>query len=664
MDENLASTFVCDEEDFLIKRKNCKTKTFTFVCESCNRHITYNFAGFKQYPHTCESCKKKKLFSEEPIEIKSDLDIPELKNRYKQTQKVLFTCPDCNGLFTKAIRLVDHLPIYCKSCQSKRTNLVKYGTESATQNKDVQKRRFQTTIERYGGVGFGSDELRKKASSTIEKRFGVDNAMKSNDVKEKAINTKISVYGEDFVKNILKNSAFESYGVDNFMKVPEISKKSSETNKQKYGENYLLERIQKSALDKYGVDNFMKVKEISNKSVSTQKEKYGENYVQERVKAYMLDRYGVENAMFVPDLKEKAFNTKIQKYGCVQNFPNVIASHNKFLEKRSQEIDDLDLEWLDSESFRGKYDNGPIYYTFKCNKCGNVFKDDFHSGKPVCRKCNPTMVGTSHQEQRLFDYIKSIYTDEIVFHDRSILGGKELDVYFPKIKVAIEYNGTYWHGYRKDTKQTLSDFKKRVEEKRLLCEKLGIRLINIDEVDYIDRPEVFNLFIMDTICNRQRVYARNCTVENISTQEAKDFCLKYHVNGFRGGNVKIGLRYNGDLIVLAIFGKHSKYENECIRLCYKTGFDVIGGWERIVKHFGKPFLHYVNLKYFRGDNKTGCGYRFYMRGQVLSRQQLQKRNLYKYIDNVDTGVSDFVNCIKSGGIAIFDCGNDIRLYNQ
>jgi hypothetical protein len=159
------------------------------------------------------------------------------------------------------------------------------------------------------------------------------------------------------------------------------------------------------------------------------------------------------------------------------------------------------------------------------------------------------------------------------------------------------------------------------------------------------------------------VYARNCDFKVIDTKTAKDFCEYYHVNGFRGGQFKYGLYNDEELVCVAIFAPYRK-EHECVRLCYKTGVDIIGGWAKIQKHFGKKFLHYVNLKYFSGINKTGIGFRFLCGDKLLHRNALQKKTgLYKYCKNIDSNLSDFQNCINNNMIAIFDLGNDIRWYN-
>lgn len=42
---------------------------------------------------------------------------------------------------------------------------------------------------------------------------------------------------------------------------------------------------------------------------------------------------------------------------------------------------------------------------------------------------------------------------KVIRHDRTVLKGKELDIYLPDLKLAIEYNGSFWHSSdRKDRK--------------------------------------------------------------------------------------------------------------------------------------------------------------------------------------------------------------------
>jgi hypothetical protein len=53
---------------------------------------------------------------------------------------------------------------------------------------------------------------------------------------------------------------------------------------------------------------------------------------------------------------------------------------------------------------------------------------------------------TSTQEKEIVTYIKSLKKDiEIKQNSRSIIAPNELDIFLPEYKLAIEYNGIYWH---------------------------------------------------------------------------------------------------------------------------------------------------------------------------------------------------------------------------
>ena len=389
-----------------------------------------------------------------------------------------------------------------------------------------------------------------------------------------------------------------------------------------------------------------------------------------------LEKYGVKNVFQLDATKNKIKSTFKEKYG-VDCFLQTDTARNArknydiefFHSLAKEKLKDFcsDIEFNDIKR-RLKNDNGTVHYstiTCTCNKCFNVYETNARRLQR-CPKCFPEdwLNGTSNLEKSIFNYIKEKTDLTVIPNARGIIANKELDIYIPDIKVAFEIDGDYWHGCRTIDKEVFNEMKKHAGDKQKLCTEKGIRLITIKECDFNDRKEVFLRFIDDTILPRKRIYARNCEIKNVSTSDAKKFCDYYHVNGYRGGNEKIGLYYDNELVCLAIFGKHKKYENECIRLCYKTGYTIVGGWERIVKHFGKPFLHYVNLMYFPGEDKTGSGFRFKKGDLILSRNTLQKNTqLYKYCKNINPSFSDLQNCINNGFTAIFDCGNDIRIYN-
>lgn len=114
----------------------------------------------------------------------------------------------------------------------------------------------------------------------------------------------------------------------------------------------------------------------------------------------------------------------------------------------------IHADYLD-DLVNGKLNSGSIIKT-KCPICGefdehllnNVFI--LKSGKlkrylaPLCSSCVNKQV-TSSYEQEIADYISTFYKGDCIRNNRSILSGKELDLYYPEKKIAIEFNGDYWH---------------------------------------------------------------------------------------------------------------------------------------------------------------------------------------------------------------------------
>jgi hypothetical protein len=461
----------------------------------------------------------------------------------------------------------------------------------------------------------------------------------------------------------------EKYGTERYLASKDKAEKTIKTSLEKYGVDHptksdkIKAKAKKTCLEKYGVDHHMKSDEVKTK-----------------VRETTLSKYGVDNAAKANVIKEKIQKTNLLRYGVtsslarkeIRDIRNSKVRQDAIKERKNSEHILATISHIEEDNLytvleiRPKIDDPDVIeYVIKCESCKEVFLwDEFIytykrvEHNPYCKNC----IGHfSKEEKRLLNFVKSIYDGPILENDRNVIKPYELDIYLPDLAIAIEYNGTYWHSFKGTC--SFTDFLKSSEQKRLLCHEAGIRLVTIDECDYLRDKGVFQRFLTDLIVPRRRVFARNCVVKRINKRIARDFCQYYHVNGFRGGREAFGLYDHEELLIVAVFSLRPKGW-ECVRLCYKTGIDVIGGWAKIRKRFGKPFLHYINLKYFDGENKTGCGYRFVVKnGKVLHRNSLQRNtNLYKYCDIVDPSLSDFQNCINNRLLCVPDLGNDIRNY--
>ena len=124
----------------------------------------------------------------------------------------------------------------------------------------------------------------------------------------------------------------------------------------------------------------------------------------------------------------------------------------------------------------------------KCPSCGNyaphsfhnvynIEKDCFKFGHPtICETCANTLK-MSNYEQAIADYISNFYSGELIKNDRSVLNGKELDLYYPEKHIAIEFNGNYWHD--ENHRQKDYHYNKFIE-----CYNKSITLVSIFEYEW------------------------------------------------------------------------------------------------------------------------------------------------------------------------------------
>ena len=94
-----------------------------------------------------------------------------------------------------------------------------------------------------------------------------------------------------------------------------------------------------------------------------------------------------------------------------------------------------------------------------------------------CPTCLPKIV-KSQGEKELLNFIKSFYKGKIIENDRTVIKPKELDIYLPELKLALEYNGEYWHNRRE------KEIPGYHENKRRICKEQDIILIEIWENEW------------------------------------------------------------------------------------------------------------------------------------------------------------------------------------
>jgi hypothetical protein len=266
-------------------------------------------------------------------------------------------------------------------------------------------------------------------------------------------------------------------------------------------------------------------------------------------------------------------------------------------------------------------------------------------------------------------------TTDIKVSNRTVLHGQELDIYIPEKKLAIEFNGTYWHSNHKVPK-------KYHQNKTIECAKQGIRLIHIFEYEWNDelkREKLIKMLKTLTNDSRQSIGARETTIKNISQSESDAFLEKYHLQGKAQATVHIGCFYNNELIGVMTLGSprfNNSYQYEIIRFCWKDDIRVSGGAEKIFSYFIKTYnptsiLTYSDISKFTGNVYTRLGFKPIQPDSItnpnymwiekknniaLTRYQTQKKKLLELglgtADQSETEIMESNDFLK-----VYDCGN-------
>lgn len=326
-------------------------------------------------------------------------------------------------------------------------------------------------------------------------------------------------------------------------------------------------------------------------------------------------------------------------------------------EERTLNITGQKFNHLTALSFSHCDEYGKHCWKFRCD-CGNEIitrKIYVTTGDVKSCGCHSVASEGSKSELEIKKFILSLNPDIVVYKDRNILNGKEIDLYFPDYKIGIEYNGSKFHASVNSIfggdKEKLYHFSKFIEAK-----EKDVHLLNIFDVDWGTNSERIKLYLKSLFSTGKVIYARECVVKRISYNIYSDFCNIYHIQGSSQQNVSehiYGLYYKDELVSVMCFGrprmKSKEYGiYELHRYCVKDNCKIIGGANKLHKSFVceydvKKIISYSDNDYFLGSIYTKLGYEFdsytnpryywYLNDMEYKREECQLRKLkVKYPD--------------------------------
>ena len=257
--------------------------------------------------------------------------------------------------------------------------------------------------------------------------------------------------------------------------------------------------------------------------------------------------------------------------------------------------------------------------------------------------------------------------------NRTILKPKELDLYIPKNKLAIELNGIYWHSLNKTQDHT--EMKNSHLQKTIGCFNAGITLLHFTSIEWDTKEEIVKSIILNKLGKTQnRIFARKCQIIEIPSHIERTFLNTNHIQGYIPSTVAYGLEYNGELVTIITLGipRYNKdFDFEILRIATKLNTVVVGGVSKLFKHFLKhntksSIMTYADRKYSNGDvyNTLGftlshyskVGYKWTKDGVEFNRWNFMKHKLKDKLKVFDENLAEEDNMFNNGYSKIYDCG--------
>lgn len=416
----------------------------------------------------------------------------------------------------------------------------------------------------------------KKINDTYDKKY--IGGRKNKEIIDKVKATKLKKYGDENYHNMLK---------------------TKETNLKKYGVEYVLksekikEKVKKTKLKKYG-DEFYTNREQAAKSYKnrTLEEKKSTTSKKEKT---MQEKYGVNSSLQLEHVRVAASNGKVKKY---------IENVRQLCEKNNAEY----LDYIKKENM----------HLCKCKKCNEIFKiskqyilyHNLDTDSFFCPNCSLSRYSNFEKEiSKFLDSYNIKYINNYRFYYTKN-NYHECDIFLPEYNLGIECNGVYWHS------ELYRDKKYHIRKKEFI-ENEGNNLIFIWEDDWKNstKREIIKSRILSKIGKCEKIYARQCTLKEISYKDANDFLNNYHLYGSSISKYNFGLFFNDELISVMTFSKARKIINsnssgyEMVRFATKNNITIVGGMSKMINHFKKQIktehiYSYVDLDWSKLKNNS------------------------------------------------------------
>lgn len=371
--------------------------------------------------------------------------------------------------------------------------------------------------------------------------------------------------------------------------------------------------------------------------------------IQQKIKQSLENRFGVTNPGCIPSVQQ---NRLIQTYQSIcERWPDISPVFS-------------------CDDFKGCTTDK--VYSWLCKACNTEFLQNYYNGrKPECPRCNPHNVSEGHNQ--IVQWLSTLGI-RFTINDRSVVVGHELDVWLPDFRVAIEYNGLYWHSETRVGKRYHIT-------KTIACNSHQIQLIHVFSDEWINAPEIVKSTILAKLGLLPNViYARKCTIVTTTSPVKSKFLTHCHLQGNDRSSVAIGLNYQDTLVGIMTFCRPRIIMGNCAqsnrweisRMAFALNTHIPGGASKMLEYFchnysdqlftyaDRRWCHSIPCynQFMNFDKCTDPGYWYFKHDHTRwHRYAFAKHTLASKLGVFDPQLTEYQNMRANGYDRVWDCGN-------
>lgn len=477
----------------------------------------------------------------------------------------------------------------------------------------------------------------------------------------------------------------------NFGSLDKLNKHNSEKRKQtlieKYGDE---EEAEKSRQEKFKQTLSNKEYTFKYKIKSIDKNEFIDLYInQNKSRKYLQDRYDLSSYMIdrvidyfncsKPNKRSSslALDTKYSKFGSKDKYDKHI--RDKQLEtyiKKDGSIENHYKKVSEKVLAKRVKDHGSIHYYNK-EKCKETCLNKYGVSYPCQLK--QVKAASSNDSKPNKSFARLLESNNLNFEREFSIDNKSYDFKIDNVLIEINPSSTHnstWNPFKKGPGLDSNYHQK----KSILAEQNSYRCMHL--WDWDDREKIIN-----SLKPKISICARKCDLREISKYQLDVFLNNYHFqNTCKGQDIRLGLFYNNELVQVMSFGKprfNKNYQYELLRLCTKAGYKVIGGAEKLFKHFlvsYKPnsIISYCDRSKFNGDVYSRLGFTLINKG-VPTKHWYNLKTKKHILDSslrakgfdillgkeygcFGKGVSNEELMLEHNFVEIYDCGQSSYSY--